>query len=127
MQENSVSKTIYYVGIAEMVAGIILGFILGYDGSDEHWSIVLTWSVTGFVSGMLFLGFSEVIRLLDGIYSKLYDIDKNVKPSNQNLANNIKNENEVKKINIIKNEGKELTRADLYDFYLNNSTKNKDK
>ena len=73
--ENGVAKTIKIVGILEMLAGFIIGYFLGNEGtgysSEMHESVFIYWVIIGFVSGMLFIGFSEVIQLLHNINEKL--------------------------------------------------------
>lgn len=72
MNENIVAKILFIIGIAQMSIGLIVGLILGnadYYGV-MNWSIFFTWAVGGFVSGMLFLGFSEIIKLLHMINEK---------------------------------------------------------
>ncbi|MBP1949743.1 hypothetical protein [Virgibacillus litoralis] len=86
MNENVVAKILFIIGIAQMSIGIIVGLILGnadYYGV-MNWSIFFTWAIGGFVSGMLFLGFSEIIKLLHMINEKTPSLTKeafhNMKP-----------------------------------------------
>lgn len=69
---NTIAKILRIIGVLEIFAGILLGVIIGLtDGS-----IGFLWWGIGLVSGMIFIGFSEIIELLYSINSKLYDIDK---------------------------------------------------
>ncbi|MEH7549870.1 MULTISPECIES: hypothetical protein [Bacillaceae] len=70
--DNAVGNILRKIGILNMIAGVIVGFILGnthslFD-SGTNWAVFLLWSTIEFVSGMTFLGFSEIIYLLQGIY-----------------------------------------------------------
>ncbi|MGP4108597.1 hypothetical protein [Virgibacillus sp. L01] len=78
MNENIVAKILFIIGIAQMSIGLIVGLILG--NADYHgvmnWSIVFMWTIGGFISGMLFLGFSEIIKLLHAINEKTPSLQK---------------------------------------------------
>lgn len=73
--KNTVSKILKIIGILEIIAGFVLGLVLGREeigfSTYYEWSIILTWWTIGFVSGMLFIGFSEVIELLQKISDRL--------------------------------------------------------
>ncbi len=72
MSENIIAKILFIIGIAQMSIGLIVGLILGnadYYGV-MNWSVVFMWTIGGFISGMLFLGFSEIIKLLHTINEK---------------------------------------------------------
>jgi len=69
MQSN-VANAIRGIGVIEIVAGIILGGFLGYD-YEMNWAVFFLWSGAGFVSGIMFIGFAEIIELLHSINSKL--------------------------------------------------------
>lgn len=100
---NAVGKILRKIGFFNMVAGVFVGFILGdvhsLSDSGANWGVVLLWGAVGFVSGMTFIGFSEVIYLLQGIYIKV-------------------NGNE----NISSNESKAKGKADTYNSILNKET-----
>ncbi|PFN81998.1 hypothetical protein COJ85_28625 [Bacillus sp. AFS076308] len=100
---NTVGNILRKIGIFNIIAGVFCGFFLGnthslFD-SGANWTVVLLWSLVGFVSGMTFIGFSEIIYLLQGIYIKI-------------------NRNE----NISENEVKVKGKADIYNSILNNDT-----
>ncbi|WP_099157539.1 hypothetical protein [Virgibacillus ndiopensis] len=73
MQENVVAKILFIIGIAEMVVGLLIGIILANAGyyNGFVWSTFLAWTIGGSVTGMLFIGFSEVIKLLHMINRKI--------------------------------------------------------
>ncbi|MBA2175994.1 hypothetical protein H0266_13945 [Halobacillus locisalis] len=59
MKENKVASAIFAVGFFMITIGIVTGIM--FD---------LSLLLTGVVSGIVFIGFSEVIRLLQGIYNQ---------------------------------------------------------
>ncbi|GGM42841.1 hypothetical protein GCM10011351_30990 [Paraliobacillus quinghaiensis] len=70
-EENKVSNILFYIGVFEIVLGLFLGFLngtvrTGYS-TEFVWSVFLTWFAIGFASGMLFIGFAEVIKILHNI------------------------------------------------------------
>ncbi|MFD2042993.1 hypothetical protein ACFSTA_01580 [Ornithinibacillus salinisoli] len=80
MKENKIANILFIIGIVQIVLGLILGLVVsaeeytGYDANGVEqmqtgfdFATFLTWTVTGFVTGMLFIGFSEVIKLLHAI------------------------------------------------------------
>ena len=78
--ENKKAKTLYIIGVLTIVLGIIGSLICaglfpsisydysyygGYDVEETYnWSFALTGSLISFVTGVCFIGFSEVIALL---------------------------------------------------------------
>lgn len=73
-KENSTGKALRTTGILFIFIGIIGGFILGASFSTGahyemqfNWTVFLLSAVGGSVSGILFLGLSEVIGLLADI------------------------------------------------------------
>lgn len=81
MSGNSVGNILKIVGIAIIIVGIFGSLILGgvftimptfgpNDGlvqSFYNWPVALSGSISSFIIGMLFIGFSEVIDLLHKI------------------------------------------------------------
>ena len=63
MCENDIAKTLKIIGIIEIVCGIILGFIILIDADELKW-IGIAVMISSFITGMLFLGFGEMISLL---------------------------------------------------------------
>lgn len=72
---NGIAKVLKIIGLIEIIGGIILGLIFGTEqgmySSSINGSTFFIWSSLGFVSGMIFIGFSEIIELLQSINSKL--------------------------------------------------------
>ena len=63
MTENSIAKTLRIIGIVEVICGIILGFIILGAGEDFGW-VGIAVMITSFITCMIFLGFAEIINLL---------------------------------------------------------------
>lgn len=63
MTENSIAKTLRIIGIVEVICGIILGFIILVAGEDFGW-VGIAVMITSFITCMIFLGFAEIINLL---------------------------------------------------------------
>ncbi|MGG0716999.1 hypothetical protein ABE096_05270 [Robertmurraya massiliosenegalensis] len=74
-KDNPIAKALFIVGIfiiaASAITGLIYGTSLDYYFLGELQS-TLGWSVfiSGIISGLFFLGFSEIIKLLQGIYNQ---------------------------------------------------------
>ncbi|MBT2736185.1 hypothetical protein [Bacillus sp. ISL-7] len=91
---NPVGKALRVLGIVEIISGVILGLILGNNdeiyGSSINFSVFILWSAAGFVSGMIFVGFAEIIDLLNNISIKLgkTDLETNINESNETSKNN---------------------------------------
>ena len=69
---NSVASLLKIIAIITYICGFICGIILGKDGwGDFYFGLALIYWVAGFVCGSMFLGFSEIIRLLHEISQKI--------------------------------------------------------
>ncbi|ASK61031.1 hypothetical protein CFK37_01785 [Virgibacillus phasianinus] len=77
MYENIIAKILFIIGVAEITIGIFVGIVFGAANADFGnqfgWGIFFTWSIGGFILGMLFIGFAENIQLLQRIYLKMGD------------------------------------------------------
>lgn len=75
MHENIVAKILFIIGVAQITIGIFVGILFGFEGAEYgnqfSWALFFTWSVGGFILGMLFIGFAENIQLLQKIYLKI--------------------------------------------------------
>ncbi|MBE4909248.1 hypothetical protein IMZ08_14370 [Bacillus luteolus] len=71
-KENTVAKALMIVGYLAIVVGMITGF--SYGSQEElgelRGVIGLSLFVSGIIWGIVFFGFSEVIKLLQGIYNQ---------------------------------------------------------
>lgn len=72
-KQNSVAKVLRIIGFAVMIGGFILAAIAGPGESEGGYNggMTLTALFSSFVTGMLFIGFSEVISLLQSIHFQL--------------------------------------------------------
>jgi len=76
--DNPIARILLVVGILEIIAGFICGIVFsqvevqGYIGKETEFNITVffTWFISTLVSGLLIIGFSEVIRLLSSINYK---------------------------------------------------------
>lgn len=68
-KQNIVAKVLRVIGIAIMIGGFFLALT---TGSSQNLGMALPVLFSSFVTGMLFIGFSEVIALLQKIYLQLY-------------------------------------------------------
>ena len=72
--DNTVAKLIKICGFAIIILGTILSFIIaGGNGYKYEFSFMrfLTPELFSIISGLLFIGFSEIIQLLEDIKNKL--------------------------------------------------------
>lgn len=70
-RENKISMVLFVIGIIYIFLGFILGLALGvedtfgsYERGRQLWSVTFMWWSGGFVSGITFIGFSEIIEQL---------------------------------------------------------------
>ena len=64
MSENKTGKTLRIIGIVIIVLGIIGSFILSVNNDDDFPITLLVGALVSFILGMCFIGFSEIITLL---------------------------------------------------------------
>jgi hypothetical protein len=73
--ENSVGKVLRVIGLVQIAAGLIIGLVWGGSndpsGESFNFSVFISCTATGFISGILFIGFAEIIHLLQKIYNQL--------------------------------------------------------
>lgn len=62
MSENTISKILQGIGIGTIIIGVIASFIIG--NNTEDFAITIGSIVVSIISGMIFIGFSEIINLL---------------------------------------------------------------
>lgn len=75
-KENTVGKILKVIGVIVVVAGSILGLITGSRAGRFGLIPALYLIGTTFVSGMLFIGFPEIIKLLHEINLKINGSEK---------------------------------------------------
>jgi hypothetical protein len=68
--QNSVAKVLRVIGIVVMIGGFFIALISG-SSNGVNWNLTLPALFSSFVTGMVFIGFSEVIALLHKIHLQL--------------------------------------------------------
>ncbi len=71
MQGNMISGVLKAIGFLILIIGTIGSFYIASQGYEFSFASFILPEIGTIVSGMLFLGFSEVIRLLQDIKDKL--------------------------------------------------------
>ena len=72
MKENTTAKVLKGIGIAMMALCFIGALVVGSETTNELISI--TFIVSGIISGTMFIGFGEIINLLQKNVNKQDDI-----------------------------------------------------
>ncbi|ESU33487.1 hypothetical protein G3A_06095 [Bacillus sp. 17376] len=80
-KQNSVAKVLRVIGIIIMIGGFFLALT---TGSSQNLGMALPVLFSSFVTGMLFIGFSEVIALLQKIHFQLYQDGSKATASSSN-------------------------------------------
>lgn len=70
MRENATAKELNIIGIIEIICGVIL-FLISIGKSVTIGAI---WLVTGLIFGIMFIGFGEIINLLQQNIDKQNEI-----------------------------------------------------
>ena len=70
---NKYAHTLHIIGIIIIILGVIGSLIAGSATGyySFNWTVALVGILSSVVSGIIFLGFSEIIELLDSINRKL--------------------------------------------------------
>ncbi len=83
-QNNKIATALTYIGVIIYCGGAILGLVYGNESTDYGtefvFAIAIKYWITAFISGTVFLGFAEIIKLLEEIKNKL---DKKTDDKNQ--------------------------------------------
>lgn len=84
MEENKIAKIIRIIGLVSIIGGIISSLILGgifkmqvgtyYTHEEYNWYIAIIGSIISLVDGIIFMGFSEIINLLQLNYNRQFEI-----------------------------------------------------
>lgn len=95
MKQNGIAKTLRIIGIVEAVCGVILGLVVLTTGDDFSW-VGIAIAITSFITCMLFVGFAEIISLLqknvnkqDEVLDYLKDKSKDEKSSPKTMLQDI--------------------------------------
>lgn len=73
---NAIATLLRIIAILTFIGGAILGWSAGDGYRTFYFEEALPYWAGTFVSGSVFLGFAEIITLLQGINDKLYKIPK---------------------------------------------------
>ena len=69
--KNTVASVLTVIAWITFVGGFIIGFIYGAEvDTDFSWMMTIVYWGVSFISGMMFLGFAEIIKLLYDIKNK---------------------------------------------------------
>ncbi|WP_431798941.1 hypothetical protein [Halobacillus andaensis] len=68
---SNVSKILYWVGGLEIILGFFVALYMANESYNTEWTIFLIWLLPTMVSGLLIMGFAEVIKLLAIIKDKM--------------------------------------------------------
>ncbi|CAH0122125.1 MULTISPECIES: hypothetical protein [unclassified Paenibacillus] len=68
---NMIGIIVRIIGIAVIIVGIVIGFVAGQLSYEFQLIVSLYWWCGSFITGMLFIGFAEVIKLLHEINRKI--------------------------------------------------------
>ncbi len=88
MTDNIYAKIFRLFGFGIIVFGIIGSFIFGsifeidipYSSYDEYnWTLAVAGAISSIIIGLIFVGFGEIVDLLQANYDKQYDILKEIK------------------------------------------------
>ncbi|MNW31435.1 hypothetical protein D3C74_83500 [compost metagenome] len=67
MESNKVADTLLWTGTIIIILALIAGYVSGQPGNrydDFLWGTALTWWGGGITSGILIIGFSEIVKIL---------------------------------------------------------------
>lgn len=75
-EENTIAKVFTVIAVLDFIGGVLGGFLLA---DNEYlgfmWPTFLIFVISSFIIGMLFLGFAEVIKLLQLKQTQQYCIE----------------------------------------------------
>ena len=86
--ENKIGKTLHVIGIATIIVGIIGSLILSTNLDSNFPLILIIGGIASFISGMVFIGFGEIIALLQKNIDKQELIVKVLKNQSTIESNN---------------------------------------
>lgn len=70
MENNIISKVLYFVGIGTIMVGVVASLIIG--GPINNIAIIIGKTIASIISGIILIGFGEVISLLQKIKNSIY-------------------------------------------------------
>lgn len=81
--DNNVAKVVKGIGVGIIIVGIIASLILGNDSDSV--SITVGGIIGSIIGGVLFIGLSEIIDLLQLSYDKNCEIYRELKNLNKSI------------------------------------------
>ena|GEM_PF-4410990 len=84
-ETNRIARTMYISGITLAALGLIVGIYFGAE--YESFMFFIYSLITSFIVGLLLIGFSQVINLLEDIKHNTENTNKMMKQSSTNLNN----------------------------------------
>ena len=81
--KNSKAKTLLYLGYIVILAGVLAGLVWSMTTNDIIYLLVI--GLSSIVAGLLLVGFSEVIELLQ----KIYNCQPNCEKTEENTTESI--------------------------------------
>ena len=81
--ENNTGKTLHGIGIATIIVGSISSLILSINIDIDFPVILIVGGLASFITGMCFIGFAEIISLLQANINKQDEIIKHIKNSSR--------------------------------------------
>lgn len=74
--DNIIAKILFFTGLIVIVIGIITGISEGNAENEFGISVMLYWWLSSIFLGLLFIGLSEIINLLQALVDKKAGIEK---------------------------------------------------
>lgn len=88
MSENKIGKTLHIIGVATIIIGIIGSFVLSVNLDTDFPIILIVGAISSFITGMCFIGFSEIIALLQNNTNQQKEIISIIKNNPKDNAEN---------------------------------------
>ena len=98
MKENKIGKVLFIIGVLTIIIGALGSFIIALMSIEFFFFVLIGGIASSFISGICFIGFSEIINLLQ---MNLYKQDI--------IVGSIKNQTLDNKVNSLKASLKDLT------------------
>ena len=88
MAENQTGKTLHGIGVATIIVGIIGSLILSINIDTDFPITLIIGGLASFISGMCFIGFAEIISLLQANVNKQDEIIATIKKQSVDTNDN---------------------------------------
>ena len=126
-RENRIAEIIVRIGVGIIAFGFLFGIVIGAYHYEFDWLMALSCWVVSFVTGILVIGFAEVIELLHKIHEKVdlalgnekesrvpVSIDTNPKYRQTEWSLSMEEENSIR--NMFNGKVKEITKTPFQDI-----------